>query len=133
MRLLIELHARHGAPILETIAASTATRWQADFEKRPIEGERDLQALKAELWDKLPPSFVWEIVEESPVRMCFRVTRCPIAEDMKRYNAPELCHALHCAADPGIAAGVNPRIRFSRTQTLMQGHACCDHTYDLPA
>lgn len=132
MRLLIELHDKHGAPLLETIAAFTAADWQARMEQRQIAGERNLTAVKAELWDKLPPSFKWEVVEQSPERLQFKVTACPIVEDMKRGNVPPaLGYALSCASDPGIAAGINPRIKFSRTKILMEGGCCCDHTYEL--
>jgi hypothetical protein len=130
-RLLAELHAKLGAPVIEVISADTVARAQADFEKRPVNGSRDLHALRAELWDKLPPTFIWEVLEDTPGRMRFRVTKCPIVEDMKRFNDPELGYALACASDPGIAAGINPKIRFTRTQTLMQGGACCDHAYKL--
>lgn len=134
MRLLIELYAKHAEPLLETISAFTAAEWQARFEKRTIAGPRDLHAVKAELWDRLPPSFKYEVVEDTPERLRFRVTACPLATELKQKGVPApLGHALNCASDPGIAAGINPRIKFSRTQTLVQGDCCCDHCYELSA
>jgi hypothetical protein len=131
MRLLIALHAKHGAPITETIKTYTATHAQEEYSKRKVKGPRNLQAIKTELWDKLPSSFVWEIVEQSSKRLRFKVTKCPVAESMKKFNAPEISYALVCASDPGIAAGINPKILFTRSQTLMQGHPCCDHCYEM--
>lgn len=133
-RLLIELYDKHGAPLLDTIAAFTVAEWQERFEKTPIAAKRDLQAVKTELWDNLPPAFEWQVVEQTPERLRFRVTACPIALEMKRANVPPpLGHALVCASEVGIAAGINPKIKFSRTKTLMAGDCCCDHCYELSA
>lgn len=133
LRLLQELYAKHGEPLLATIAAFTAADWKARMEKVQIAGERNLQALKSALWDKLPPSFEWQLVEQTEHVLQFKVTACPLAaENKKRGCPPELGYALNCASDFGIAAGINPKIRFSRTKTLMQGGCCCDHRYEMP-
>ncbi|ACB73310.1 L-2-amino-thiazoline-4-carboxylic acid hydrolase [Opitutus terrae] len=134
IRLLIELYDKHGAPLLDTIAAFTAAEWQARLEQRPFSGPRDLQAVKTGLWSTLPPSFKFETLEDTPQRLRFRVTECPVAAEMKqRQVPPALGYALNCASDSGVAAGVNPQIKFSRTKTLMQGDECCDHCYEFAA
>lgn len=132
IKLLVELHAKLGPPVATAIAAYVEERSRERYQKMAVAGDRDLHALKAALWDKLSPAFRWELVEDTPERMRFKVTACPAAEEMKRLRVPaELGYALNCASDPGIAAGINPGIRFSRTQTLMQGNPCCDHCYEL--
>ena len=65
------------------------------------------------------------------------VQRCSLRAVLLRSQAPPLLGSLGaedigvwiCAADGPIAAAFNPRIRFQRTQTLMEGNDCCDHVY----
>lgn len=33
--------------------------------------------------------------------------------------------------DEAWAKAFNPNIQFTRTKTLMEGHACCDHCYKI--
>lgn len=132
LKLLAAVHTKMGPPFCDAVGACVAERYEETFRNRKVAGEPNLQALKAELWDKLPASFGWELVEQTPERLRFRVTRCPYPEEMKKAGvSPELGYALNCASDPGIARGINPAIKFSRTQTLMQGHPCCDHCYEM--
>lgn len=134
LRLLVELQDKHGVSLLATIAAFTEENGRAWMVGKTFPEGRNLQAIKAELWDKLPPGFKHEVVENTPERLRFRVTECPIVAEMKQHNVPAaLGYALNCASDPGIAAGVSPKIKFSRTKTLMQGDDCCDHGYEFTA
>ncbi len=75
-------------------------------------------------------SYTW--VEDTPERIQARVTHCRWADELKKDgNDGEVGLALVCAGDAGYCAGVNPKMKFSRTKTLMMGDACCDHTYEL--
>jgi fumarate reductase iron-sulfur subunit len=88
--------------------------------------------MKTLLWDRLgPPSFVYELLEKTEETMHFRVSHCFIAEEMRKHGAPEIGFALFCASDYGYCQGLNPRIKFTRTKTLMQGDDCCNHAYEL--
>jgi len=131
MSLLISLRNKYGSELVQSISEHTAEQSKNYFSKMQVNRERDLQALKEVLWDGLEKDFEWECLENTPKKMRFKVIRCPIAENLKRYKAPDIGYALHCASDPGIAAGINPKIKFSRTKTLMQGHDCCDHCYEM--
>jgi len=65
------------------------------------------------------------------------VQRCSLRAVLLRSQAPPLLGSLGaedigvwiCEADGPIAAAFNPRIRFQRTKTLMEGNDCCDHVY----
>jgi hypothetical protein len=61
----------------------------------------------------------------------FNVTRCPVYEQAKELGAEEWMFRLFCMTDGPSAEGFNPRVKFTRTKTLMQGHSCCDHTYTV--
>ncbi len=131
-RLLAALHDSFGEPLVDVVADYTEEKSLHYFSSLKIDGERNLQALKKTLWDTLPPNFKWEVLEESAEVMRMKVSVCPLVAELKEDGVkPELGYALFCASDPGIAAGINPAIKFTRTQTLMQGHPCCDHCYEL--
>jgi hypothetical protein len=38
-----------------------------------------------------------------------------------------------CSPDFAIAAGFNPKLRLTRTKTLMQGHDSCHFRYTMEA
>jgi hypothetical protein len=39
---------------------------------------------------------------------------------------------LSCGRDGAFCSGFNPRLRFERTQTLMQGASHCDFRFEDP-
>jgi hypothetical protein len=57
------------------------------------------------------------------------VTRCRYAEFYKALGEPELGFLLVCSADFDTAAGFDPDIELTRTQTIMQGASHCDFRY----
>ena len=59
----------------------------------------------------------------------FDVTRCRYAELYRALGIPELGAVLSCNRDAALIEGFNPGVRFTRTQTLMQGAPCCDFRY----
>jgi hypothetical protein len=42
---------------------------------------------------------------------------------------PELGEVLSCQRDAALIEGFNPDVTLTRTQTIMQGAACCDFRY----
>ena len=42
---------------------------------------------------------------------------------------PELGEVLSCQRDGALIDGFAPDVRFTRSQTLMQGAPCCDFRY----
>ena len=61
----------------------------------------------------------------------FDVTRCRFAEMYRRLGLADLGPILSCGRDGAMVDGFNPEIAFTRTQTIMQGAACCDFRYRL--
>ena len=59
----------------------------------------------------------------------FDVTRCRFAEMYARLGLTYLGGLLSCARDAAMIDGFNPRITFSRTQTIMEGAPYCDFRY----
>lgn len=70
-----------------------------------------------------------EVLTESDEQYEFNVTRCRYAEMYRALGIPELGAVLSCNRDFALIEGFNPQIQLTRTQTLMQGAACCDFRF----
>lgn len=73
-----------------------------------------------------------DIIDKSPSRYEFNVTRCRYAEMYRELGLAELGGVLSCNRDATMVEGFNPRIEFQRTQTIMDGASHCDFVYTLP-
>jgi fumarate reductase iron-sulfur subunit len=71
-----------------------------------------------------------QVLEQSKNRYCFNVTRCRYAEMYKELGISEYGVLLSCGRDSAMVEGFNPRIKFTRTQTLMEGADHCDFCYE---
>jgi len=63
-------------------------------------------------------------LELSDKRYVFNVTRCRYAEMYRELGLADLGVTLSCARDFALVVGFNPRMRLTRTKTIMEG---CDH------
>jgi L-2-amino-thiazoline-4-carboxylic acid hydrolase len=64
-------------------------------------------------------------------RLEFDVTRCRYAEMYRELGMADLGRVLSCNRDGAFCTGFNPDIQLTRTQTIMDGAACCDFRYTL--
>lgn len=67
----------------------------------------------------------------SETRYDFNITRCRYAEMYKELGLQDLGVLLSCSRDFELVKGFNPRMRLVRTQTIMEGHDCCDFRITL--
>jgi fumarate reductase iron-sulfur subunit len=79
----------------------------------------------------LEDALTLDILEQNPKRFFFNVTRCRYADMYKELGIPELGALLSCSRDKALIEGFNPKIKFTRTQTLMEGAKFCDFRYEL--
>jgi len=121
---------RFGPAVLDEVADTVGDRAERAMKNAPLE-HRGLDAVMELLWDHMGDLADVTVVERTPTRLSLRVSKCVFAERMRDLDAAQIGHACYCAYDDGFCRGLNPRIRFTRTKTLMQGDACCDHTYEL--
>jgi hypothetical protein len=70
-----------------------------------------------------------DVIEQNDERFAFDVVRCRYAEMYRALGIPELGAVLSCNRDAALIEGFNPDITLTRTQTIMQGAACCDFRY----
>ena len=72
-----------------------------------------------------------DIKEKTETKLDFNVTRCRYAEMYKELEIQNYGTLLSCERDAAQIAGFNPKIKFTRTQTIMSGASYCDFRYEL--
>jgi hypothetical protein len=93
-------------------------------------GLAELGRVVKEVWSEGEAISV-RLLEETGERLSFDVTRCRYAEMYETMGMRDLGFCLSCSRDGAFAEGFNPRIRLSRTQTLMEGASYCDFRFAL--
>ena len=74
-----------------------------------------------------------DVKEQTETKFAFNVTRCRYAEMYKELGVQEYGALLSCGRDAALIVGFNPKIKFTRTQTIMSGAPYCDFRYELMA
>jgi hypothetical protein len=108
----------------DTPFASRHTRVEGGFP--------DLVALAANL-NRMPPlmqhALDVEIVERSAEAFEYLVKKCLWTKAFRDSNAADIGYAMICYPDYAVAWSLNPKLKLSRTKTLMQGDAKCGLRY----
>ncbi len=69
----------------------------------------------------------YEIVEETDKAVQLKITECLWAKVFREAKASDIGYAAICYPDYAWTSAFNPKMRFIRTKTLMQGHDCCNN------
>lgn len=117
------------------IAAEAIREEARDMGRRMAEklggnGLAELHRLVEELWAE-GEALTVRFLEKNEKRLGFDVTCCRYAEMYEANGMKDLGFCLSCNRDAAFAEGFNPRIRLVRTQTIMEGAACCDFRFFL--
>ena len=72
-----------------------------------------------------------EVLEQTPEKLSFNVTRCRYAEMYRALGLADLGASLSCQRDYALVQGFNPDIHLDRTQTIMEGAPHCDFRFRL--
>ena len=59
----------------------------------------------------------------------FDITRCRYAETYKEMGLGKIGHLLSCNRDGAFCEGYDPKLKMTRTQTIMGGASHCDFRY----
>jgi hypothetical protein len=94
------------------------------------EGEADLESFKAilPLWTK-DDALTIEVIDDAPGVFDFNVKRCRYAEAYRAMGLGDIGEILSCNRDGAFCEGYDPRIKLTRTQTIMGGASHCDFRY----
>ncbi len=74
-----------------------------------------------------------EVLEQTPEKLSFNVTRCRFAEMYRALGLADLGASLSCQRDFALAQGFNAAIHLQRTQTIMEGAPRCDFRFQFGA
>jgi hypothetical protein len=130
VELLEELSRRHGEEkVFEVIDAIIFFNCKRDWERNGKEKDNSLDTFLKLLWEPLRDiGFEFSSRKKDNV-VQYSVTRCPLAIEARKRKVEKWLYRLVCLTDEPSVTGFNPKIKFSRTQTLMQGNPLCDHCY----
>jgi fumarate reductase iron-sulfur subunit len=73
----------------------------------------------------------FDVVETSATKAGINVTRCKYAEMYKEHGLEDFGFMLSCGRDFALMEGFNPDLKFTRTQTIMEGAEYCDFRFEV--
>jgi hypothetical protein len=107
------------------LARSAADKMASEAPSGPsLEHFRDIQ----KFWTAEDALHI-EGLSSAPNEFNFNVTRCRYAEMYREMGLTELGAVLSCNRDGAFSQGYDPKLKLTRTQTLMGGAAHCDFRY----
>lgn len=128
-RMVVELGKETAAEIIRDAITEDARAAGERFAAREPNGTSLKTFVSVmDLW-KREDALVIETLVDTEDRLEFNVTRCKYAEMYREMGLEEIGGLLSCVRDYEFMRGYNPNIRYSRSQTLMQGAAYCDFKY----
>jgi len=125
-------YEKEGRPYLKSIESEEINRMIKHWNNIAMERGDSIEVLVQTLWEEMGREEGYKFTKEIlPNGIRIRCTRCPLAKIARKHGLEHIGFHKYCMSDFGIVKGFNPRIKFTRTKTLMQGADCCDHTYTL--
>jgi L-2-amino-thiazoline-4-carboxylic acid hydrolase-like protein len=109
---------------IRKFAAEDGARWAATYGRTIASMRRVAQ----ELWAGGDGMDV-QVIGESEDHLDFNVTRCGYAEFYKELGLADLGVRVHCNRDHAMLVGFNNELELSRSQTIVEGAACCDFRF----
>jgi predicted ArsR family transcriptional regulator len=109
---------------IRNLAAEDGGRWAETYGRTTA----SLRKVAEELWAGGGGMEV-RMIGESEDHLDFDVTRCRYAEFYQELGLSELGVHIHCKRDHAMVVGFNDELELSRSQTIMQGAACCDFRF----
>jgi len=109
---------------IRKLAAEDGARWAESYGQTTS----SLRKVAEEVWAG-GGSLDVQILSESAHHLDFNVTRCRYAEFYHELGLTDLGFRMHCNRDFAMVAGFNGELELSRSQTIMEGAACCDFRF----
>ena len=131
---LKESHGKEVAARTVAQAVRASSVEQAAEMAKQAEGGTSLQSFVdiQSLWT-MGGALAIEPVERTETTFAFNVTRCRYAEMYREMGLGEIGHLLSCQRDGTFCEGYDPKLKMTRTQTIMQGASHCDFRYTYEA
>lgn len=127
------LKESHGDAVARQAVADAVRRSsieQAQSFAAEVGGKTSLQTFidRQGLW-RMGDALTTEVKEQTDTDYVFHVTRCRYAEMYREMGLGEIGHLLSCQRDGTFCEGYDPKLKLTRTQTIMQGASHCDFHY----
>jgi hypothetical protein len=127
------LKESHGEAAARQVVADAVRRSSIEQAREfaaEVSGRTSLQTFidRQGLW-RLGDALTTEVKEQTETSYVFHVTRCRYAEMYREMGLGEIGHLLSCQRDGTFCEGYDPKLKLTRTQTLMQGASHCDFHY----
>lgn len=125
----------HGEVVAARAVADAVRRSaieQAQELARAVGGKTSMQTFvdRQQQW-RMGGALTTEVVEQTETTYVYKVTRCRYAEMYREMGLGHIGHLLSCQRDGTFCEGYDPRLRLTRTQTIMQGADHCDFNYRM--
>jgi hypothetical protein len=126
-----ELGTERAQSILDQAIRSAAISAGESFAAR-TEGGTNMQTFRdlQSLWTQ-DDALRIKVVTATEDRFDYDVHRCRYAEMYREMGLGHIGHLLSCNRDGTFCQGYDPRIKMTRTQTIMGGASHCDFRYRL--
>jgi hypothetical protein len=127
------LRDTHGEVVARQTIADAVRRSSieqaAEFAAK-VEGKTSLQSFidRQGQW-RLGDALTTEVKEQTDTTYVYHVTRCKYAEMYREMGMGDIGHLLSCNRDGTFCEGYDPKLKLTRTQTIMQGASHCDFSY----
>ena len=125
---IAELGPEKALEVVRGVIVNLAHEAGAGLAERLGEASLEAFARGIEAW-KEGGALEIEMLDRSPGRLDFNVTRCKYAEMYRSLGLADLGASLSCQRDFALIEGFNPAIALRRTQTLMGGASHCDFRF----
>lgn len=127
------LTATHGKAAAQKVVADAVRRSAIAQGRRFAEeanGQTSLQGFAdlLPLW-QMDNALEIDVQHQDAERFDFNVTRCRYAEMYREMGLGDIGHLLSCNRDGTFCEGYDPKLKLTRTQTIMQGASHCDFRY----
>lgn len=123
-----ELGEARTLELVRRVVADLARQSGADLAARLGEATLTAFASCLDRW-KEGGALEIDLLEQSPDRLSFNVTRCRYAELYRALGLADLGSSLSCQRDFSLVEGFNPDLRLERTRTIMEGASHCDFRF----
>ncbi len=125
-----KLQQKYGPQIADEIA-EVLTEEAHNKWRLKEKGDAGLEELYKLIWVKKEGVIGQEIETKKTGELCLRVKDCFFASEYKKLGAEDLGYKYCCMHEYPVVDVFDPRIRFTRYNTLMQGSEYCDHCYRI--
>lgn len=132
--MVAELGEQTARRILSNAVVKMAKASAGEMARATPDGESGLDGFRAilPLWTA-EDALAIDVVESTDTEFHFNVTRCRYAETYRAMGLGELGAILSCNRDGAFCEGYDPKLKLTRTQTIMDGASHCDFRYRYEA